>query len=183
MSGQRKPGRIADFDLRDTAHHEAAHAVAAHFHQVPTRKVTIRPEPGNLGHHHHGVVVRRDIEWDSSDRNRLRAERLALVCLAGPYATRRFLALSNRRRAYRHEQHASDYHSAIDVLSYFAGGAVLEKYLHYIEARAEAFVTSHWWAITVVAKALLHHTTLRGAAVKQIIAEAVTLDSAKPIPR
>ena len=67
---------------------------------------------------------------------------------------------------------------------------MLEKYLHYMEARAKAFVESHWWAITAVAQALIQHTTLRGEAVKQVIAEAVDRrvdsvkpDSVKPIPR
>jgi hypothetical protein len=50
---------------------------------------------------------------------------------------------------------------------------VLEKYLHYMEARAEAFVASRWGAITAVADALLQHTTLKGDAVRQAIAGAV----------
>lgn len=167
----RRP--VTSAELRATAHHEAGHAVAAHSYQVTTWRVTIQPNADSLGHHHHGVVVRRDIEWDISDRNRLRAERLALICLAGPYATRHFLDITNRRRAYRHEQHAADYHNAIDVLSFFEDGTILEKYLHYLEARAAAFVESRWWAITAVADALLEHTTLKGNAVKQVIADAL----------
>jgi hypothetical protein len=59
-----------------------------------------------------------------------RVERLVLVCLACPYL--------NRRRSYPYEQHASDYPTGINVLSYVADGGPLAKYLHYLEARAEA---------------------------------------------
>jgi hypothetical protein len=156
-------------ELCCTAYHEAAHAVAAHFSGVNTSTVTIRPGTGTLGHHVHDVVVGPDIEWNLSDRNRVRAERLALICLAGPSATRRCLAIANRRDLYNGAQHASDYDDAIAVLSYFSGGLLLEKHVCYMEARADALVEHRWWAITAVAEALLEHITLKGPAVRQVI--------------
>lgn len=170
-----KPGAMTD-DKRAVAFHEAGHAVAAHFHRVAVPGATIKPDPdaGSLGRCHIGVVVRPDVEWDCSGRNQLRVERLAMVCLAGPYAMRKFLADADRLKEYDREQAESDdFHKAVNALGYFEDGAVLEKYLHYMEARAEAFVASRWWAITAVAEALLQRTTLKGPDVRRVIAEAL----------
>jgi len=102
----------------------------------------------------------------------MRAEREALICLAGPSATRRCLAIANRHDLFNGTQHASDYDKAIAVLSYFSCGRLLKQHLRYMDARAEAFVEDRWWAITAVAEALLQHITLEGTAVTQVINKA-----------
>jgi hypothetical protein len=62
-----------------------------------------------------------------------------------------------------------DKHEAIGWLGYFADGKVLEAYLKYMTARAEAFVALWWWLIEAVAEALLARTILTRAAWRPLV--------------
>jgi ATP-dependent Zn protease len=94
---QRNPTPSA---LEATAIHEAGHAVAAWLLRVRVNSATIIPHSGALGHVTHANPLRGvDLEWDDSDRARLRAERYIKVCLAGPLAQKKF-----NPRSYRHWQ-------------------------------------------------------------------------------
>ena len=100
------------------AYHEAGHAVAAWRLGIALRRagVTIVPDraKGNLGSVSHVQFVNRNVPWRDSDRDRIRAEKLAQLSLAGEIAQRRFSPRSVRR--YHGE---SDRMSAIDLLSPF----------------------------------------------------------------
>lgn len=125
-------------DLEATVDHEAGHAVVAWRVGIALRRngVTIVPEQaaGIAGCCFHVVTVRKDIEVDRSDRNRLRVERRVQVLLAGEIAQRRY-----NPRSVRTYHARSDLHSAVDLLSYFFFEQkeleALLKFLH----RAPAF--------------------------------------------
>src|ERR1700756_1909637 len=76
--------------LAATAFHEAGHAFMAWRQGVPVYKATIIPGDDTLGHVRHGKVLFKgdwkDLAIGDSDRTRMRAERLIMICLAGPEA-------------------------------------------------------------------------------------------------
>ncbi len=85
-----------------TAYHEAGHAVIANSLHVPLKSVTIKPGDGYSGMLHHApVLTRRDIrkinEYSETPHQRDRMEKLAMICLAGPMAQRRYAPRSWRR--------------------------------------------------------------------------------------
>ncbi len=83
--------------LEPTAYHEAGHAVAAFFHSVGLKWVSIVPRDGSLGHVRHNPLFRTNApDWDDSNRTRNRLETLVFVCLAGTEAQRRFAPRSVR---------------------------------------------------------------------------------------
>src|SRR5450631_721052 len=104
--------------LKSTAYHEAGHAIAACLLNIGLRRkgVTIVPDraEGILGSSTSRRTIGRDIEWDTSDRNRLRVERRVQTMLAGEITERRYAP-----RSVRHYHAESDRSNAINALSYF----------------------------------------------------------------
>ncbi len=154
--------------LESIAYHEAGHAVAAHAHQVRTKKLTIVPAEGSLGRHEHKLFFKRiNIEYDSSPRAQRRVENMVIVCLAGPAAQRRF----NPRGSWRVGA-KGDWHQVHDLLSYLVGSEEqLEPYWKLMEIRTQDFVQDpDWWfLIERVAHRLLDRQTLTGAEVRKLM--------------
>lgn len=159
--------------LEATAYHEAGHAVAAWRLGVGLRKhaLSIVPDGDSLGRaNHSNPLFGVDLEWDQSDRARLRAEKVAQICLAGGAAQRRFSA-----RSYRHGHMKSDLHEAVDVLSYFAQGEELEVYLRLIDVRARGMFNapSLWRCVQALAGALFDRKRLSAGETRRIIEATV----------
>ena len=154
--------------LQSTAYHEAGHAVASWHVHAPTKNLSIIPDDSSLGQHFSGPYFAGvNPEFDDSPRCQRRLENKALVFLAGPAAQRRF-----NPHGYRHYDGKSDYHEAIDLLSYIAfEREELGAYIRLIEIRARNFVgrPNMWAAIEAVAAALLDRREIPVKEIKSII--------------
>lgn len=165
----RKRGMRTSKSLEATAYHEAGHAVAAWRLGVGLSKqaLSIVPNEDSVGRiNHSNPLFRVDLEMDKSDRARLRAEKVAQICLAGGVAQRRFNA-----RSYRHAHIKPDLHEAVNVLGYFAEGDELEAYLRLIQVRARHMFNRPfvWRCVQALAGALLARKQLSAREVKRII--------------
>jgi len=154
-----------------TAYHEAGHAVAAWRLNIPLRRkgVTIIPDRarGADGSIFHRQVVSKDIEYDRSNRNVLKAERLAQLSLAGEIAQRRYSPRG--MRSYHSE---SDQEKAIDTLSYFAADArELEAWLKLLHIRTENMFSNPdvWRAVVRLVGELTRRGTICGREATEII--------------
>ncbi len=84
--------------LLATAYHEAGHAIAAYWHRVGLRGVTIEPGKGDLGRTWHGNPMKNHpADTDASNADRSRMERLA----RGRSSARARTTKSGWRRASR----------------------------------------------------------------------------------
>lgn len=99
-----------------TAYHEAGHAVVAFWLGLRVHSVTIVPDAvgGTVGVCRHSAGIGRSVDYDRSDRNRLRMERAVMCSLAGIEAQRKHRA-SSVRNYHAH----SDYEKAVDLVSEF----------------------------------------------------------------
>jgi hypothetical protein len=136
--------------------------------RVPLRRagVTIVPDGDAAGSSSHRKIVGHDIEWDSSDRNVLRAERLAQICFAGGIAQRRYCPQSVRRH------HAEgDRRDAIGVMIHLAEGKELEAWIKLLYLRTENMLANPdvWRAVQRLADALVEKKTIRGKEATEII--------------
>ena len=92
---------------------------------------------------------------------------MALVCLAGPAAQRRF-----NPKGFRHHHGEGDRHQAVDLLSRLSGHPdVLGAHMGLVEAQARAFVENrgNWAAIEALAAALLDRLEIPGREIASII--------------
>ena len=106
--GLAEPWREAICRLR---FFEAGHVVVAWKHGLKVHRVTIVPTPGFRGHIWHANPLRGiHLDYDGSDRARLRAEVGIIVCLAGPEAQWRFSP-----RSWRLYHGATDHEMAVDL--------------------------------------------------------------------
>ena len=154
------------------AYHEAGHAVAAWRLGIALRRagITIVPDraEGNLGSVSHVQFINRNFQWRDYDRDRIRAEKLAQLSLAGEIAQRRFSPRSVRR--YHGE---SDRRSAIDLLSPFTDIKELEAWLKLLYIRTENMFSNPdvWNAVKRLAAALMQKRTICAKETIEIIRE------------
>jgi hypothetical protein len=97
-------------------------------------------------------------DLDDSDRARMKMEKLVLVSLAGIQAQRRF-----RPSSIRSWHAQADYHSAINMLSYFAPNpAELAAYFKLLRIRVDLLfdVPYKWAQVEALAASLLERHTL-----------------------
>src|ERR1700758_383304 len=125
--------------IKTIAHHEAGHAVMAWLLNVKIRKATIVPDTkmGNAGSvHHEKLLIRKYPEFDDSDRQRIRIEKLIMVCLAGPIAHMIF-----NQRSFRRSHAGSDWAQARDLSLLCTGSdTTTDRHLEYLEARSKDFL-------------------------------------------
>jgi ATP-dependent Zn protease len=158
--------------LQATAYHEAGHAVAAFWHRLNFRHVTIEPGDDSLGHMLHVKLrdsFRPDIEVTPAVRDRL--ERGVVVCYAGPTAERKFTGRHN------HVGAGGDRHNALVLGGYVGGeGKALEAYMRWLWIRAETLwdFAPRWKQVEAVAAGLLNRTTLTAREVQVIIRDDPT---------
>lgn len=151
--------------LESTAYHEAGHAVAAIESRRAILLLTIVPTDESHGH----MLKTKTPDWVRPDINEDRRttawlEREILLGLAGPAAEARFTGRRN------HVGASSDYKSVVNLASHLYGfGKVLQTYVDYMVARAEAFVAAplHWVQIEYLAAALMEHRTLKPKAIRE----------------
>src|SRR5262245_52740101 len=100
--------------LEATAYHEAGHAVVAFQFHLRVKSVTIIPdaERATSGSCSHAQGFGPSIEYERSDRNRLRIERAVMCSLAGLEAQRKY-----RSSSVRNYHAQSDYAKAADLAS------------------------------------------------------------------
>ncbi len=156
--------------LQATAYHEAGHAVAARWQGIRVRSATIIPNKDAAGQvFHSNPLHNKDPECDAGTPNRLRAERLIRVSLAGLAAQRRF------DRTIKSWHGENDLHRAVNLLSYFTGdGRHLNAYLQLLQIEAEGIFDRPgvWIQVEAVAKALLREKTIGPKRLAQIMRES-----------
>ena len=158
-----------------TAYHEAGHAVIAHRCGVRFAYVTIVPGEDSLGHllHHkwsRGFAPAVTV----TPLMRERLESRILSALAGGLAEKKW---SGR---YNAQGSKADHAAVINMADFIGGeGRVLEKYLAWLWARAEAMIETWWPDIVAVAAALLEHPRgrLTHDEVRTMFLKRVGLDS------
>jgi hypothetical protein len=172
----RKAGQVVSrsrFEaLRATAYHEAGHAMAAWYFEIPFGKgkhvLSIVPEGTTQGHFLSKYILRgRRLEVSTTGADRLKMERVVVVLLAGMVAQRK-----HRPSSVRSWQGSSDFHSAVNLVSYFAAsGRETEAYLKLLRIRAELTLErpGAWECVEAIATALLDRKTLCAKEVVEIV--------------
>jgi hypothetical protein len=145
-----------------TAFHEAGHVAAAWRHGV-----TIVPTPGFRGHIWHANPLRGiHLDYDGSDRARLRAEVGIIVCLAGPEAQRRFSP-----RSWRSYHGATDHEMAVDLaMSLNGSNEASSAHLKWLAIVTRDEIAALWPLVEKVAHALVRKRTLTATEVKTLLA-------------
>jgi hypothetical protein len=151
--------------LEATAYHEAGHAVAAWWLDLPFKYVTINPDVGSLGHVMHNQAPKWfNPEIETGDRQRLRGERHIMAGFAGQIAEGKY---RGRRPRYGMD---SDNDSAVNMAMYFCGTTdTTEAFMHFCFLSSRDLTIKSWWAVKAVAKALLERMTLSRKEVKETI--------------
>lgn len=112
----------------------------------------------------HSYEARRAGRY-SDDKQRLLAEKEAVVAFAGPAAQRKF-----NPRTVRHVQGYRDRHHAIDLIENFVdSNEELEAYLKLLNIRARQLVEKWWPFVEVLANALLERRTISGRKATEIL--------------
>ncbi len=162
-------------NIRQTAIHEAGHAVAAFLLREKIKYVTIRPTQDSHGHMmHHVVRFARNEMFDDSLRGRDRAERRIMTCFAGQIAQRKHAPRSRWRLGGSH-----DHEQAMELFFHIdpPDQKARELYLALLWRQTEYLVEQHWKEIEAVAAALLEEETLSRDRTREVIygARGVTL--------
>jgi hypothetical protein len=167
--------------LEDTAHHEAAHAVIAHYLGVRIKHVTIVAQADSRGHvaHHSPLGRRLGVEGGQlvdSPRARERAEDEIMVCLAGPLASRKFGSRSWRATG------SSDFEIERAIFHQLAGEDVKYNalYSRLLWRRAELLVERRWKEIRTVASVLMEKSTISHDVLRATIGKALGLKPLQP---
>jgi hypothetical protein len=161
-----KDDNQAAADERVVAYHEAGHCVAAYRLRIPftgRKALTIIPTDeysGRLVHHN----ILKNLDWDNSDRNRLKMERSVQALLAGIEAQRRYDETSIRYGdGFGNWDGGPDYHEAVNQVSYFTSGSEeRELYIELLRFRAQNLVQLdfNWKCICAIADALMQKKVL-----------------------
>jgi ATP-dependent Zn protease len=147
------------------AHHEAGHAVVAHFQRIKIRQVTLilDVEQGILGYTHTGGAPKW-VGRDPSDRVRMDVERYIVMCFAGELAEARF------RGEHPKWGMESDDERAIEISLNMCGNEeIAGAFRHYCWCLSRALVARHWREIETLTTALLERKTLNASDVSEII--------------
>lgn len=159
--------------VQSVAYHEAGHGVMCWLKNLKINTLTIEPEEDVSGRVTHSSPLNgMNIDYDCSDRARLRMEKLVVVCCAGPIAQRKF-----NPKGYRRIHGSGDYSTAVDLRSYFSGNdEEVEAYLKLLEVRTKnALNLPHNWGIVKsLAEILLEKKTLKRKEIRVVIQEAIS---------
>jgi hypothetical protein len=153
-----------------TAFHEAGHIVIGWRLGFKPHSVTIAPSSdydGQAVHDNplHGIRL----EFDGSDRARLRGEKAIKICLAGPLAQRR-----HAPRSLRRWQGRGDFRSALDIASAVCGSpAQAAAFLKWLEVVTAELVARDWPIIVSIASRLIERERLSAVEIKDAIAQGV----------
>ena len=154
--------------LKAIAYHEAGHAVAAKYHGLAAKSLSIIPDQNSLGRYIHQPYFRNiDPSYDASPRAQRRIENMVIVSLAGPQAQRRCHPRGHWKRNAQ-----GDWEQAVKLLGYLCGDEEeVGLYCALLDYRACSFLNEPdvWECIGVVADALLAHKELKGKQITEII--------------
>ena len=173
-----KPKKQTKKQLRETAYHEAGHAVAAYCCQIRFKEVTIIPDEDSLGKlvsSKRPKSFQPDINQDT--KTRLRIERETIVYFAGGIAERKLTGGKRLKGAHVDLSHA------IDLLDRLTGGTrETEAYGNWLFIRAEYLVMHpwNWTAIEALAAELMEHKRIGYRRARQIIKQAIENYEEKP---
>jgi ATP-dependent Zn protease len=156
-----------------TAYHEAGHAVAAWTLGYRPTTATILAAGDSAGQvRHENPFPGISLEFDGSDRTRLRVERAIMICFAGPVAQKRY-----RPTSWRGWHGAADYATAAELAFRVCGSReIASAFLKWLDLRAGSLIADHWDAVERVAAALLE----RGALGHEEIASLMAARSTAP---
>jgi hypothetical protein len=152
---------------RNTAFHEAGHAVAAFCVRQKVRKASIVPKMDTLGHVVHSPLKFGDNGlFDDSPRGIDRAEKRIVICYAGPLASRKFQPRSRWKLGG-----SGDFDTARMLMAHLQGpdDKYNTLYSKLLWRRAELLVDFRWPEINAVAEALIEHRTLDADALEAAI--------------
>jgi hypothetical protein len=156
------------FAKKATAFHEAGHAVMAWQQGIAIRHATILPTADARVEISHPDPLRGlHLDWDGSDRARLRAEKLIRICLAGPIAQRRY-----RANSYRRWHGSPDHRQALDILSQICRSVrQIPAYWRLLEIQTEDVLMHEpvWQKVETLAAALLTRSSLDGREIGEIL--------------
>lgn len=160
-SGREEP----TLERQAIAHHIAGHAVAALSYRMPTESISALPTDDDPDWRHdpfYGCARERH-------PGRIDAERLAVVCLVGPLATRKI-----DRETYERSNPGQEREQAIQLLRSAYGPREAMRRLVHVERRAEALVNNeHTWGIVHdLARLLLERGQIPTTEVRNIIEAA-----------
>jgi len=142
-------------DRRSTAYHEAGHAVASFYLDVPGPLVFVTIDPPGNGldlTHCQGALDAKD------PRNRALVQDLLVQRMTGRQAEERATGQSCRDGASDDYLRAKN--DAIDAAVYVEGSTSGSAFWREQEELARQFVDKHWHEIVAVAEALIKHTRL-----------------------
>src|SRR5438094_5165030 len=173
----RTSERIMNKQLIRTAYHESGHAVASHLVGSGTKRVTIKPKAGSLGHHETWSFLTADerLALESSDRYEFGATKAlrkvtnkSMILLAGGYAEKTHTGRYNRLGA---SADIDSYHDLIVRL--FPDETEMKLFDRWIRRRTEMLVKNSWWRVEAIAQALCERTTLKGDEIRDVLGKAV----------
>jgi hypothetical protein len=149
------------------AYHEAGHAVAAWRQRVKIKSATIIPASDYLGQIKHVSPLNGvSLEYDGSDRARIRAESAIILCLAGPSAQRRF-----NPRSVRSYHATSDHEIAADLVNRLDGNErSANAHLKWLSLVTDDLIALNWREVEGIALALLERGELSGNAIARLLA-------------
>ncbi len=167
-------------DERVVAYHEAGHCVAAYRLRIPftgRKALTIIPTEAHSGCFvHHNIL--KNLEWDNSDRNRLKMERNVQALLAGIEAQCRYDETSiTYGEGFGNWDGGPDYHEAINLVSCFASPdpKETELYIELLRLRTRNMIQQdhNWKCICAIADALIQKKVLSAREAIAIIQETI----------
>lgn len=150
------------------AYHEVGHAIAARHHEIPFAKMALTIVPGD-DYSGRLQIVMRGCHWDvdTSDRARMKMERLAQAYLAGIAAQRH-----HRPSSVRGYHASDDYRKVDDFIHYFVHSQEEHHaYFKLLKIRTQdLFERPDIWAqVEALAAALLERKTLSANEAAEII--------------
>jgi len=153
--------------LAATAYHEAGHAFMAWRVGSRVKRITVAPTTDTSGHVVYSNPLRGiSLEWDDSDRARMRIERAIKVCLAGLTAQRIY-----NPRSWRRYHGTSDHDLAIDLaLRMWGREEQASLYLRLLENSVRHDLSLWWHVVEALAATLIEKQLLDASQVREIFA-------------
>ena len=160
--------------LATIAHHEAGHAIAAFECHMEAKSLSIVPDDESAGRHiHEPYFSDEDVEnilyGVMTAEQQFKLENNAKVCLAGPWAQKRY-----NPKGFRKYHGEGDRADALSFLGRVREGESLSLYYKLIDLDARNFVQNDriWGVICNLANALLNQPEMSGDEVHSAILES-----------